>query len=151
MLSRSSFLLVHCTIFFLSHRLLSHMIIIETMVSGGGRINLVAMTNANLRADKNGILNSIWKKKYYMHRHHWRIISCFLVGYREISVKIFFDLTLVPHQWKHRYDVIYLTCLALDVILWCVAMRKGYATGNNGKELYWILIKFLPERVKSMK
>ena len=24
------------------------------------------------------------------------IISCFLVGYREISVKIFFDLTLVP-------------------------------------------------------
>ena len=30
-------------------------------------------------------------------------------------------------------------------------MRKGYATGNNGKELYWILIKLLPERVKSMK
>ena len=33
----------------------------------------------------------------------------------------------------------------------CVAMRKGYATGNNGKELYWILIKLFPERVKSMK
>ena len=30
-------------------------------------------------------------------------------------------------------------------------MRKGYATGNNGKELFWILIKLLPERVKSMK
>ena len=30
-------------------------------------------------------------------------------------------------------------------------MRKGYAKGNNGKELYWILIKLLPERVKSMK
>ena len=30
-------------------------------------------------------------------------------------------------------------------------MRKGYAAGNNGKELYWILIKLLPEKVKSMK
>ena len=33
----------------------------------------------------------------------------------------------------------------------CIAMRKGYAKGNNGKELYWILIKLLQERVKSMK
>ena len=30
-------------------------------------------------------------------------------------------------------------------------MREGYATGNNGKELYWNLIKLLPERVKNMK
>ena len=30
-------------------------------------------------------------------------------------------------------------------------MGKGYATENNGKELYWILIKLLLERVKSMK
>ena len=30
-------------------------------------------------------------------------------------------------------------------------MREGYATGNNGKELHWILIKLIPERVKSMK
>ena len=53
-------------------------------------------------------------------------------------------------RWK--YDVIYLTFLALDVILQCVAVRKGYAPGNNGKELYWmILIKLLPERIKSMK
>ena len=52
-------------------------------------------------------------------------------------------------RWK--YDVIYLTFLAFDVILSYVAMRKGYATGNNGKELYWILIKLLPKRVKSMK
>ena len=28
--------------------------------------------------------------------HSWDIISCFPVGYREIAVKIFFDLTLVP-------------------------------------------------------
>ena len=53
-------------------------------------------------------------------------------------------------RWK--YDVIYLNFLALDVILLYVAMRKGYATGNNGKELCWILINLLPERVKrSMK
>ena len=64
------------------------------------------------------------------------IISCFPVGYREISVKIFFDLTLVaplkipiftfllprliarPSQPNgNTYDVIYLTPLALDVIL----------------------------------
>ena len=52
-------------------------------------------------------------------------------------------------RWKY---VIYLTFHALDVILLLyVAMRKGYATGNNGKELYWILIKLLQERVKSMK
>ena len=37
-------------------------------------------------------------------------------------------------RWK--YDVIYLKFLTLDVILQYVAMRKGYATGNNGKELY---------------
>ena len=30
-------------------------------------------------------------------------------------------------------------------------MWEGHATGNNGKELYWILIKLLPETVKSMK
>ena len=30
-------------------------------------------------------------------------------------------------------------------------MQKGYARGNNGKELYWILIKLVPERVKNMK
>ena len=30
-------------------------------------------------------------------------------------------------------------------------MRKGYATGYNDKELCWILIKLLPERVKSKK
>ena len=30
-------------------------------------------------------------------------------------------------------------------------MREGYAMGNNGKELDWILIKLLQERVKSMK
>ena len=52
-------------------------------------------------------------------------------------------------RWK--YDVIYHTFLALDVILQYVAIREGYATGNNGKEPYWILIKFLPKRVKSMK
>ena len=52
-------------------------------------------------------------------------------------------------RWK--YDVIYLTSLALDIISYCVAMRKGYATGNNGKELYWILIKLLTEWVKSTK
>ena len=87
---------------------------------------------------------------------------------RNIGENIF-DLTLVPPVkilifmfllprlickclttiWK--YDVIYLKFLALDVILQYVAMRKGCATGNNGKELYWILIKLLPERVKSMK
>ena len=63
------------------------------------------------------------------------IISCFPVGYRKISVKIFFDLTLVlpvkipifmfllprlicaclTTRWK--YDVIYLTFLVLDVVL----------------------------------
>ena len=52
-------------------------------------------------------------------------------------------------RWK--YDIIYLKFLTLDVILKYVAMRKGYATRKNGKELYWILIKLLQERVKSMK
>ena len=48
------------------------------------------------------------------------IISCFPVGYREISVKIFFDLTLVPP-------------VKIPIFM------------------FWILIKLLPERVKSMK
>ena len=30
-------------------------------------------------------------------------------------------------------------------------MREGYATGNNGTDLYRILIKLLLETVKSMK
>ena len=36
--------------------------------------------------------------KFYVHyvAEIKQIISCFPVGYREISVKIFFDLTLVP-------------------------------------------------------
>ena len=60
-------------------------------------------------------------------------MSCFPVGYRDLLVKIFFDLTLVPpvkipifmfllsrliaHGTRWKYDVIYLTFLALDVIL----------------------------------
>ena len=63
------------------------------------------------------------------------LISCFPIGYQEISVKIFFDLntgstrentdfyilfallkcTCLATRWK--YVVIYLTFLALDAIL----------------------------------
>ena len=31
----------------------------------------------------------------------------------------------------------------------CVAMQKGYATGNNGKELYWILISVSKKGLKA--
>ena len=97
-----------------------------------------------------------------------KFISCFPVGYREISVKIF-DLTLVPPVKIPIFTFLLPSLIArasqpdgnmtsftlhfsrLTQYCNCVAMRKGYATGNNGKELYWILIKLLPERVKSMK
>ena len=96
-------------------------------------------------------------------------ISCFPVGYREISVKIFFNLTLVPPVKIPIFMILLLRLIAhasqpdgnmtsftlhfsrLTYYCNCVAMWKGYATGNNGKELYWILIELLPERVKSMK
>ena len=52
------------------------------------------------------------------------------------------NCTCLTTRWK--YDVICFKLLALDVILYCVAMWKGYAIGNNGKELYWILIMLLP-------
>ena len=79
-------------------------------------------------------------------------------------VKIFFDLTLVAPvkipifmfllprliacaSQPDRNMTLFTLNFSLDIILY-VAMWKGYATGNNGKELYWILIKLLPERVK---
>ena len=98
------------------------------------------------------------------------IISCFPVGYREISVKIFFDLTLVPvkipmfmfllprliaHASQPDGNMTSFTLHFSRLTQYCnsiaTCMRKGYATGNNGKKLYWILIKLLPERVKIMK
>ena len=44
------------------------------------------------------------------------------------------DLHVLFPRWK--YDVIYLTFSSLTYYCNCVAMRKGYSTGNFGKELY---------------
>ena len=111
----------------------------------------------------------IWASKTQSKLEVSSFISCFPVGYREISVKIFFDLTLVPpvkipiftfllprliaraSQPDGNMTSFTLHFSSVAQYCNCVAMRKGYATGKNGKELYWILIKFLPGRVKSMK
>ena len=76
------------------------------------------------------------------------IISCFPVGYRKISVKIFFDLTLVvPVK-------IPIFMFLLPRLIARASQPDGNMTSftlNKGKELYWSLIKLLPETIKSMK
>ena len=78
---------------------------------------------------------------------------------RNIGENVFRNLTLVPpvlprliacaSQPDGKMTSFPLHFSDLTIYCNCAAMWKGYAMGNNGKELYWILINFSQKGLKA--